>query len=645
MKDLDKIIQNPKKYAEEISLKKLVSVLEKLSKQYYNTGESLVTDDVYDIMIDVLRKRDPDNEFLFTVGAKPEAKCAVDLPFNMFSLNKIKSGEKSLIKWFEKYNGPFIVSDKLDGVSAQLYKNNEGVVNLYTRGNATTGRNISHLIPYLIPPTVIKRTPNDTSIRGEIIISKKEFEKLVDVYKNPRNMVAGIVNSNKLDSRVAAKLQFVTYNIIHPNYLYNEQLKLLKQWKYKVVWHAIFAVMVGEEDYITAIQNELEYLLQERRNESEFDVDGIVIHDDSQIYSCATENPPYAMAFKANVLYKDAEVEEVIWEPTMYGYLQPIVKIVPIKLQGTTITFVTGRHGKYIFDNKIGKGSIVRITRSGDVIPYILDVIKPNQQADMPKIKYAWSDTGVDAIVVDPDVATQRTIEIKKNIYFFKTIGVKNLSRGNLTKLYSEGHKTVLDIVEACVKQDMESLGPNLAQKICASINTALAKVKMHELMAASLKFGRGMGPKKIKELLNAHPQILEYNKKMTKTEIIDTIKDVEGFADTSADKIVEGLNEFNDFFDKLVKVSKIKIKNKKKKTEGKIFLGQIFVLTDFHDKKLIKDFIEDNGGKVTTSVSKKTSVIICGDKNGDSIKLKTGKKLGIKILTKEEFVEEYIKI
>ena len=416
MRDIEKILSAPQKYAEEISLKKLVVILEKLSTYYYNTGKSLVSDEIYDIMLDVLRKRDPQNEFLFAVGAKPDAKCAVELPFHMYSLNKIKTGEKSLRKWFEKYGGPFVVSDKLDGVSAQLYKNNTGEINLYTRGNGTTGRNISHLIPYLIPQNAIERMPTNVSIRGEIIVSKKDFKKM-EMYKNPRNMVAGIVNSNKIDSRMASKLRFVTYSIMHPTYVYSEQLKLLKQWKYEVVWNAKFDSLQGSsEDIITNIQNELEKMLHERKNESEFDIDGIVIYDNSQIYQCVEENPQHAMAYKANVLFKDVEVNKIIWEPTMYGYLQPIIKIIPVELQGTTITFVTGHHGKYIFENKIGKGSIIRITRSGEVIPYITAVIKPNKQADMPNIKYAWSDSAVDLIVVEPNKATARTIEIKKNI-------------------------------------------------------------------------------------------------------------------------------------------------------------------------------------------------------------------------------------
>jgi hypothetical protein len=139
LRDLDKIINDPETYAKEVDVKKLVSVLQKMSDYYYASGESLVDDDTYDQMLDVLKDRDPENPYLFQTGVEKPSKDDKDLPFSMPSLNKIKPGEKSLTKWFNDYNGPYIVMDKLDGISMQLYKDENGEIDFFTKKQTNVG--------------------------------------------------------------------------------------------------------------------------------------------------------------------------------------------------------------------------------------------------------------------------------------------------------------------------------------------------------------------------------------------------------------------------------------------------------------------------------------------------------------------------
>ena len=126
IKDLDLIKTNPIKYANEVPIKKLVTVLQKLSDYYYGEKKELITDEIYDQMIDVLKERDPQNLFLFQTGVSKPSKEDVQLPFPMPSLDKMKPGEKSLTNWFTSYHGPYVVSDKLDGISVQIYKDKNG---------------------------------------------------------------------------------------------------------------------------------------------------------------------------------------------------------------------------------------------------------------------------------------------------------------------------------------------------------------------------------------------------------------------------------------------------------------------------------------------------------------------------------------
>jgi len=198
MEDLEKIIKNPKKYASKISMEDLVDLLKMLSDAYFNTGEPIVSDQVYDELVDVLKERDPDNEFLKTVGAPLiGTKQLVKLPFEMGSLSKIKPGGNELSKWLKKYKGPYFLSDKLDGVSAQIYKNSNGNLFLYSRGDGTEGQDISHLLNFVTSKSVLKNLPNGISVRGELIISKSDFERKQSKIKmkNARNAVAGLVNA------------------------------------------------------------------------------------------------------------------------------------------------------------------------------------------------------------------------------------------------------------------------------------------------------------------------------------------------------------------------------------------------------------------------------------------------------------------
>src|ERR1700744_2630035 len=120
-KKIDDIIKNPKKYATAVDVTELEKTLRYLSNKYYNTGKSVVSDEIFDLLKDVLKERDPANPFLGEIGA-PINKSKVKLPFPMGSLDKIKPETKELEKWINKYEGPYVLSDKLDGTSAQFYK-------------------------------------------------------------------------------------------------------------------------------------------------------------------------------------------------------------------------------------------------------------------------------------------------------------------------------------------------------------------------------------------------------------------------------------------------------------------------------------------------------------------------------------------
>ena len=219
------LLNDPYNYAKSITITKLVNILKKLSKGYYQQ-QTLVPDSVYDLLRTVLLERSPTNKFLKEVGA-PISKDKVSLPFPMASLDKIKPSTDTLDNWKKEYPGPYIISDKLDGVSALIYKEDE-VIKMYTRGDTYNGQNITHLLNYVVES--LDKVPDNTAIRGELLISKINFEQISDRMKNARNAVAGLVNAKNYSEEVAEITDFVAYAIVSPLYKQNDQMKLMKKW-------------------------------------------------------------------------------------------------------------------------------------------------------------------------------------------------------------------------------------------------------------------------------------------------------------------------------------------------------------------------------------------------------------------------------
>jgi NAD-dependent DNA ligase len=154
-----------------MSIIKLEELITLAFDKYFNTETPIMSDETYDTLVDFLKLKAPKSKVLKNIGAKP-VKNKVKLDYWMGSIDKIKLGyDKELDKWMKKYKPPYYISDKLDGVSALLIYRPDSTINLYTRGTATEGQDISHLVKYFDLPKITK----PMAFRGEIIINKKKF--------------------------------------------------------------------------------------------------------------------------------------------------------------------------------------------------------------------------------------------------------------------------------------------------------------------------------------------------------------------------------------------------------------------------------------------------------------------------------------
>ena len=641
-----------KKNSKKFTIDELVKVLKKLSDNYYNSDKTLVDDNVYDDLKDLLKEKDPENPYLDEIGAPIKGtKEKIKLPYEMGSLAKIKPNTGDLEKFELKYTGPYVISDKLDGASVQLYKDKNGTITLYSRGNGKIGQEITHLLSFLIKDSVIKKIPNNTSVRGELIISKNNFKKISSYMKNSRNAVAGLVNSKTIDTKIAKITQMICYSVLYPKYKQSEQMELLKSWNLDVV--PFITMKKLDEDYLE------EYLLERKAN-ADFEMDGLVCVDDSKPYVQTGKYPEHAFAFKMLLNDQTAVVEvvDIEWDVSMDGYVKPRVKIVPVDLSGTTITYATGFNAKFIHDNKLGPGSSIEIVRSGDVIPYILKVLKSSKSGkpSMPKFKYNWNDTQIDIIVDSSEKHVTKVIKLKLLIHFFSTMGIKYLGEGILTKFVDIGLDSVQKILSAKKKDfnNMNGVGDKMLTKIYDEINRAFQEVDLAVFMGASHKFGRGLGVRKIEEVLELYPDILK--QKWSKQEMTEKMIQVPGFAEKTATLFADNFEEFKNFYDDIKKIIDISRFEKSFKTNGlvesstnstnltdaKIFNGEKIVFTGFRDQ-ILEKIIKSKGGKVSTSVSSNTTIVVHSDNpDTSSSKYKKAIELNIKLMSITEFKSKY---
>jgi DNA ligase (NAD+) len=295
-----------------------------------------------------------------------------------------------------------------------------------------------------------------------------------------------------------------------------------------------------------------------------------------------------------------------------------------------------------IFDNKINKGAKIKIIRSGDVIPYIMEVVKSAKTASEPTVPFKWNETEVDYIIDYSKKVPKEIIDlvqIKNILHFFRKIGVKYLSEGIITKLYNEGYESVSDIIGA-PEEDLytiEGLGEKSVDKIYKEIYSKLDEITLPLFMAAS-HMDRGLGERKIKEIINKYPNIMK--EKWDREDFIEKIKDVDGFSDKLAERFVDNFKEFKKFFKEIDSVYdmshllKVVVQEKK----GNLYEGKSVCFTGFRDKEM-EDFVIKNGGKVSTSISSKTYLLVhADDVDKSSNKYENAVNFGIKIMSKSEF-------
>ena len=612
----------------QLKTKDLVKILKDADDAYHNKGDIIMSDQQYDLIKEHLKKISPKNPYFKLVGFKPPEKIKIKLPYYLGSQNKIKYGNiKELDNWFSKFNKPneYVISEKLDGISC-LFINDNGI-KIFTRGDGIYGTDISFIKDIIKFP---KKIPEGIAIRGELLLSKKNWELLKDMGANARNVVAGLINSKTINKKVLEKIDYVVYDVFNERMKNEDALILAKKLKFKIAKYKVFNNHLSNENLFN--------ILKDFKKNSEYEIDGIVITHNKPYEIKVGDNPPYSFAFKSNELLDVAEVSvnNVEWNISKDRYMKPIVQFNPVKLNGVIIKQATGFNADFIEKNKIGLGSIIKIQRSGEVIPHIIAIVKEanNGIPMMPTIPYKWNKTHIDIIAELDD--KNREVDIKNFTFFMKSLKIKGVSEGILTKLYDNGFDNIKKIINITKEEVLEIDG--FKDKSASNLLEALGEIKKkncNEIMIASNIIGRGLGGKKLELILQKYPDICQDKKKGLEIKIEDLMK-INGMGELTSQLFLNNLEKFYDFYEDLgFKLKKINIKIIENKG---IFKNVYFVFTGFRSDELEK-YINDNGGIIETTITNKTNYLIMKDRNKITNKISKAIEKGVKIISKDDFI------
>ena len=651
--NIKKLQANPLEFLKNLSEDDIATILQKANHSYYNEKTPIFSDNLFDMIKEYLEEKNPNHPILKTVGAAVVLdNRKEELPYYMGSLDKIKGEEKVLEKFKKEYKDSYIVSDKLDGNSAMFYiksgQQQHPQPLLYSRGDGTIGQNISNILPLIQNiPDFKQALKTELAVRGECIISRESFEKVKHKGANGRNMVAGVLNAKIPDMEVARATEFVAYELIEPKMSPEEQMKYMKKLGFKVVEYQVLS-----EAKLT--NEKLSDILTDRRQNSPYEIDGIVVMHNKLHQRVNKENPPYGFAFKSLHTMARAEVivANVEWNLSKDGLLVPVINFAPINLNGVTIRRAHGFNGKFIKDNKIGPGSKLVIIRSGDVIPYIQEILSSSETGEpqMPTMEYVWSKTGVDIMITNENKKDNEELKFKNFENFFKKIDIVGLGPGNMKKMFDTGFNTAKKVFDASVADllTVDGFKDKLAIKIHEALHERLKELDCLTIMDASNVMGRGLGSKKLDLILKEFPAILNNRYVPTASELIS----LKGIEKTTADLFIENLPAFFKFIDDneldcmmtgapAALAAPAVDPAAPAADPAASFVGEKIVFTGVRNKELEK-YITAHGGEVVGSISKNTTLVICKDINEDSSKINKAKELKIKLIEINEFIKKY---
>lgn len=647
-------------------IQQLREQLNEHSYRYYVLDAPVISDFEYDRLLRRLEELEgahpelitPDSPTQRVGGQALDSFSPVEHPVPLESLQDVFSMEE-LAEFDRRVRdtvGPaeYDVEPKVDGLSVALEYADGVFVRGATRGDGRTGEDVTENLKTIQSiPLRLEKAPARLIVRGEVFMPRRVFESLNQereqngepLFANPRNAAAGSLR--QLDPKVAAsrRLDILVFNIQlvegESFKTHQETLEYLERMRFKVIPHKTFGSLEEVSREIRRMGDE--------RYEYEFDIDGAVVKlnslSDRGLLGSTAKFPRWAAAYKYPPEQKESKVVDIVVQVGRTGVLTPKAVVEPVRLAGTTVTNATLHNQDYITERDIRIGDTVLIQKAGEIIPEIVSVVREKRpEGTRPYHLPEFCPVCGAPVARDEDGAHIRCTgaecpaQLLRNLTHFASrdaMDIEGLGPAVVESLVNAGLvKTAADLYQLQA-QDVARLD-RMGQKSAENLIMAIEKSKSRDLSRLLFAFGIRQVGQKAGKILASHFGSLDAIRKAS-VEDLTSINDIGA---VTAQSLADWLSSPQSRH--LISSLEAMGVNMTGETAVKVgrFTGKTFVLTGSLSRFTREEAaqkIEAEGGKVSSSVSKKTSYVVAGEAAGS--KLAKANDLGIQVLSEEEFL------
>lgn len=647
----------------------LIKIINKASEEYYTNDNPTITDQEYDDYYHELEKLEQQYPELIRedsptkrVGGKiidEFKKVSHEIPMmslgDIFSEDEIFEFDQRIKKTIP--NPTYVCELKIDGLSVSLLYENGKLIRGATRGNGIIGEDITHNVETIKSIPLVINDKRKIEVRGEIYMPKKSFNKLnqerqekgESLFANPRNAAAGSVR--QLDSKIAAKRNLSTFIYHLPSSddfnikYHHESLSFMKE----------LGFIVNENIKIADNVNEvINYVKEwtEKRESLPYEIDGIVIKvdkiEDQKKLGYTSRTPKWAIAYKFPAVEVLTKIKNIEFCVGRTGKITPRADLDPVHLAGSIIKSVTLHNEDYIKEKEIMINDTIVLHKAGDVIPEVVKVLKERRtgienpfkmikNCPICNSKLEKKETEANYFCPNPN-CDARNIEGLIHFSSRETMNIEGFGESIVEDFYNEGYlKTICDYYTLYNhKEDLKEL-EGFGEKSINNLLQNIEKSKKNSLEKLLFALGIRYIGKKTAKILAINYRNID---KLMSAEYEDLVK-IQDIGEVIADSVYKFFKEEKNI--KTINELKLLGVNMEYKGNESIddnFNNKTFVLTGTLSK-LTRDEasieIENRGGKVTSSVTKKTDYVIVGENPGS--KYQKAKDLNINILNEEEFL------
>ncbi len=666
------MIKNLKEY------KSKKKILLNYNKLYYDKSSPKIDDASYDKLKQELLNYEKSNKIPTEekkisqiVGFEPSEKFSkVKHSESMLSLDNAFD-EKDILDFYKKINNylnlksenrvELFAEPKIDGISASL-KYIDGIfVQGLSRGDGEYGEDITENLLTIkdIPKKIKNPFLGELIVRGEVYIPKSEFENISDKFANPRNAASGSLRQKDSNNTSKIPLRFFAYGTIFRNHDIKEKqstfLKFLYEQGFKI--NPLGKLIKNEKDLALNYKK-----IENLRSEIDYDIDGIVykVNDFKLQHRLGnlTNSPRWAIAHKFSAEKGISKIKNIEIQVGRTGALTPVAKIYPVNIGGVIVSNATLHNEDEIQRKDIRVGDTVVIQRAGDVIPQVVEVDKSKRQRSSKKFQFPKKcpcgfntvkefnkiTKKYDAVRRCPDKGYECNLITKEKIKHYVSKDAMNIE-GLGKKVIENFWK--LNFIK--LPQDIYNLNFEKIAKLdgwgelsSQNLKASIEKTKKINLEKFIFALGiRHIGQENAKILAKFFKSIKNFKLlAINKNNLYNDLLELDGIGDTQINSLK---NFFNNNTNKTVfneLISNLNILDYSLEGKGK-FMNQTFMFTGGMSKMSrseAKQIVENEGGKVLGSPSKKLNYLISGGSKPTIKKVNQAKELGVKILSEEEW-------